>query len=279
MSCGIHDEIEFKQRLGKGFFLKRYVHLATIFIIAFSLILSTSQIVISDVELHAKGPTIDIGDNRAEQVTGLAYDDNMLKAPPVIETSSPTELFFQVQDSIPGYKNLNNESFEPAIQEASTEPIAELGDYRIMEKWVSDILLEPANIGGIWEFEIYGYISNTSLADGFLYAKVFELSTDELLFETGKDDENICAFESYHNYSWTYDVPEQILDAGDRYYVEIWLSVTSNGLLYDHTLNPDFDTGSTNWTFNEWEEGGYAQEFWNESSGNPGGAVVRTFLA
>ncbi len=198
-----------------------------------------------------------IGDTPYTDIEGgMGAQDNY----PLMEPWGTPELvrqYLQVQNSIvPGYKNLSNEPFETGIQIASTGAILQSGEHILQNKWISDPLTHSASIAGTWTFDMYGYVTNSSVLGGHLFASVYKESTGELLFETGRDDENVSAFETYHSFTWAHEAPDIMLDTGDRYYVEIWLDAERyGGAITESTVNPDFADGTDGWTFFNWGGG------------------------
>jgi hypothetical protein len=162
-------------------------------------------------------------------VTGPLYED----PPNQAELSATAEslLFFQVQSPAPGQRNLNNEPFEPSGQTSVTPVMDAVGDWQVdtaSGQWVSDPFPAAGNLDGVWKFFTYGRMNNER-ADGYLYARVFRQSDDALMFTTSLDDENISAFTTeYHRFEWQHTATgTPILSAGDAYYVELWLNISS----------------------------------------------------
>ncbi|MCK4757721.1 MAG: immune inhibitor A [Thermoplasmata archaeon] len=187
----------------------------------------------------------------------------------VIANDTPIVLlFFQVQSPFAGYRNLNSDPFETGIQISASPQLAAASQYRIGDvddHWVSQVYASPQDMTGTWNFNIWGQTSN-DLANGYLYARVYRHSDNFLLFQTGNDDEDINLYTSSHEFSWQYDVSGVTLPAGDRFYVEVWLDITSGGGAgqFGETVNPDFTGNANGWTYNGWEDtgGGDATGTW-----------------
>ena len=197
----------------------------------------------------------------------------------VILNDTPVILmFFQVQSPLAGYRNLNSDPFETAIQISSSIELSTVGQYQIGgadDHWLSPTYPEAQDMTGTWSFNTWGK-SDNDLASGNLYAKVYRQSDDLLLFQTTNDDEDIGLFTDYHDFTWTYGVSGVTLPAGDMFYVELWLDVTVGsgaGQFYE-TLNPDLTIDASNWAFNAWEDpNGTPTGTWTAAGGNPTGYV------
>ncbi|MEW5936677.1 MAG: M14 family zinc carboxypeptidase [Candidatus Thermoplasmatota archaeon] len=136
-------------------------------------------------------------------------------------------LFFQAQAPFAGYRNLNLDPFETAVQIFASTALSAVGAYQIGERWLSDVYLNPQEMNGTWKFRVYGQVDRAT-ANGYLYTKVYENGTVPALKFSAQDDEDIAGFVgTYHEFYWEYNVPAgTTLSAGSRFYVELWLNVT-----------------------------------------------------
>ncbi|MCK4757845.1 MAG: hypothetical protein KAS67_05295 [Thermoplasmata archaeon] len=192
-----------------------------------------------------------------EPAVQINDDKIQINVQPPIELASSSILHLQVQDSaIPGYKNLTNEPFEASIQEISTLPIPlGGGTYKLGDAWITDVLPGVRDISGNWSFNIHGKVSSPAGA-GTLRAEVYSLANGWLF--SAPCLENISGHSSYHNFTWIYEVPAGLrIPDNDRIYAEFWLDATAGGIgnYSGETLNPDFTSDASSWTFFEWEKG------------------------
>ncbi len=192
----------------------------------------------------------------------------------------PDALYLQVQSSsISGFLNLTKESMENSVNVVKTDTISSSGDYMINARWISEPFDKAVDIGGRWEFSIYGVLPNNTIS-GYLYAKVYSYNTGKLLFTTGYDDENVNQSYRMHKYVWSYNVSEYtIIEKGDRIYVEIWIHV--DGIATDWNegnlvTNGEFNGDTSGWTETAIQNdanGGSGYDDTNNAPGGSGGSL------
>lgn len=246
-------------------------------LLCMAMLLSTTYLA-ADTSNDVSGQPVPSEKNGSKQVTDIDY--NVIQASVQLPTgmTSPTQLYLQMQDSpITGYKNLSIEPFETNIQEIGTPEIpAGGGAYKLGNAWITDVLPEARDLSGPWDFNIFGKISG-STGNGTLRAEVYSL-TNGWLF-SAPSTESVAGHSTYHNFTWTHDVPEGMeIPANDRIFVEFWLDATSGGAISGQTINPDFDTNSSGWTYYEWGEWVYPWGFWQPTDGNPNGNIGVSFI-
>ncbi len=204
----------------------------------------------------------------ARDAGGLAPTTSPLFENPAntVELSGVPEalVFFQVQSPAAGYRYLNQDPFETAVQTGNTQVMEEIGEYQIDAvngKWLSDALPYDSDLNGTWRFSIHGKMNNVR-ANGYLYAKVCRHSDSSTLFTTGYDNEDIAGFTGgYHQFLWEHTVSPGTLNlpVGDRFYVELWAHVINvTNVVNENDIIYDFSTGAgtdrwyydTSWTSN-----------------------------
>jgi len=166
---------------------------------------------------------------RCEDAGGVAPTTTPLMEANTVEKSATPEslVWFQVQSPFAGYRNLNTDSFETAVQTVASATLSAAGEYQVGQKWISATIPSAQSAVGTWNFYAYGSM-NYNRATGNMYAKVYvNGSSPTLLFTTGYDDENVGLYTTTHMYSWSYAASSGTLSAGSRYYVELWLHVTA----------------------------------------------------
>ncbi|MBI4999969.1 MAG: hypothetical protein HZB92_00355 [Euryarchaeota archaeon] len=139
-------------------------------------------------------------------------------------------LYFQMQSSVGGYRDLALDTFETGVQIATSASLGSAGQYKLGgagDRWLSAAYAQAQDMNGTWKFRVNGK-TDFSSAHGYLYSLVKRYSDDATIFGA-QDDEDIALYPSvYREFYWTYNVPAgTTLPAGDRFVVELWLNITS----------------------------------------------------
>ncbi len=152
-------------------------------------------------------------------------------------------LYFQTENSeIGGYENLTDLSVDPLGGNGTvmTEKISSAGIYRIGNiSWMSEEFERYFSTNDTWTFRVYGRTSAVNI-HGHLLVKVYRYSenSSELLFESQSPDD-IYGYTSPHLFIWNETGPDNIIWAGERIAMELYLNVSSVSIgrndIYDYS--------------------------------------------
>jgi carboxypeptidase T len=148
----------------------------------------------------------------------------------VYKSAAPeTLLFFQIQTAFGAYRNLNNDPFEASTQVSLSPSLGTVGQHKVADAWITQQYPTAQDANGLWKFRVNGRADYAS-AHGYLYARVYRYNggAPVQLFQTADDDEDVASYwGAYHEFYWEHTPSGASLPANDRFYVELWLDVTS----------------------------------------------------
>ncbi len=119
---------------------------------------------------------------------------------------------------------------EPIIITNGTNDIPIAGQYQVGDcAWLTNQFPVDTEVGGTWRYLINGY-STTFETAGHLYARVYRHSTMTLLNPTPfQCPTNVSGKLGYFTFEWAETLASNIIPAGDRLYLEIWLDSPTGG--------------------------------------------------
>ncbi len=185
------------------------------------------------------------------------------------------EWYFQLD----GPFDLNINPAELTQNEIDTGDITDAGHFQL-GTWETTQTFSGKSINGAWTFNVFGKTPNAGYnpLEAYLYAKIFTSSNlGTPIYTTILDNENIGAFPTSHEFTWTETLSGAIGD-GDSLVVEIWVEAVGGPYpsFAGQSDNQGFDSAATPWTFHQWvmgTAGGNVVGNYQSSGGNPGGYV------
>ncbi|MDD4308012.1 MAG: hypothetical protein PHU53_04300, partial [Thermoplasmata archaeon] len=199
-----------------------------------------------------------------------------------IDNTVNDKWYFQLDATGPNM-DLDMKPVENTPNMKATASITNGGQW-IVGTWDTTQTFSDKNINGAWTFNVNAKTPNpgNNPLVAYLYAKVFTSSnTATPLDTTILDNENIGAFQTTHQFTWT-DTLSGVITNGDALLVEIWLSASGGPYppISGVNTNYAFNTTATPWTYSNWVSSttmvGTSSGAWVGTGGNPGGFVSIT---